>query len=74
MLAGDAGAVREAGAALWPRLASAYIDARLAGVRPADGAAGEAFQQAAAAGTAFEDAAAQANSCYYLEFHAVHGL
>lgn len=60
VLAADLEAVREAGAALWPRLASAYLDARLAGVKPADGGAGERFQRLAAAATAFEDAAAKA--------------
>ena len=60
MLAGNEEAIGQAGALLWPRLASAYLDARLAGAKPADGADGETFQRAAAAATAFEDAAARA--------------
>ncbi len=60
MLAGNEKAIQEAGAALWPRLASAYLDARLAAAKPGDGAEGEAFQRAAEAATAFEDAASRA--------------
>ncbi len=40
VLQGDTEATQEVGALLWPRLAAAYVEKRLAPHPPADGAAG----------------------------------
>lgn len=41
MVGGDTDAVAEAGSTLWPRLAAAYLEARLSHIKPADGPSGE---------------------------------
>lgn len=42
MLGGDTEAVAEAGSTVWPRLAAAYLEARLSHMKPADGPSGDA--------------------------------
>lgn len=56
-LAGSREAAAALGAAAWPKLASAYVEARLAPLAPAGDAQLEAFQKRARAAQRFEEAA-----------------